>query len=71
MSPEANPVPRAERRRSISTATNEEWVHTDRHRERKDPNCWFCTHRGGEHLDHDVLVPGCPDCVADAQRGRA
>jgi hypothetical protein len=30
--------------------------------------CWFCQHEPAEHLDHDFLNPGCPDCAADAKR---
>ena len=71
MSAAANPVPRPFRR-GLDIATAEEWHHAQAHTTvyradpKTDPDCWFCTHAAAEHLDHDILVPGCPECARDA-----
>lgn len=64
-----NPVPRAMRRHSVEWATGEEFSHSDHAKSGSVvKGCWFCHHAPAEHLDHDFLRAGCPDCAADASR---
>lgn len=66
MSAQPNPLPRPERRH-FERATNAEWEHAARSHVQPTPGCWYCVHQAGEHLDHDFLVEGCPDCAENLE----
>jgi hypothetical protein len=65
-----NLVPRYARRASIDLASGAEWDHDSAVRRGVPhlPPCWFCVHEAREHMKHDDLVAGCPDCETDAGR---